>query len=225
MGKYMRKANLTGDMVAVMDVSQSSLGVRTRAKTLALQKLRATKSTATPPESPAAEKHSELSYLQLRSRRLEKPTFQQLTCCRQQNPNPNPMISSGVSGSVGSGSLDTEFKAGEETEESCYFGENNIDFDGRERSTRESTPCSLRNDTYDIYAHGSSSSTRSMNLEPSRTSRNLITKNMPFTQEIEEFFARHDQEQQRRFADKYNFDIAKEKPIGGRYEWVQVQSQ
>ncbi|CAI9288359.1 unnamed protein product [Lactuca saligna] len=220
MGRYMRKANLTGDVVAVMDVSQSSLGVRTRAKTLALQKLRATKSTATPPESPAVEQDSELSYLQLRSRRLEKPPFQQLTCCRQQNPNPNLLtISSGVSGSVGSGSLDTQIKAGEETEESCHFGENNIDFDGRERSTRESTPCSLIKDIYDIYTPGSS--TRSMNLEASRISQN----SMPLAQEIEEFFTRHDQEQQRRFADKYNFDIVNEKPLGGRYEWVQVQSQ
>lgn len=191
--------------MAVMDVSQSSLGVRTRAKTLALQKLQATKSTAAPTESAAAEHHPELSYLQLRSRRLEKPPSQPLTHCRQQNPNPNHMTSSGVSVSLGSGSLDTEIKAGEDTEESCFFGEENIDFNGRERSTREST--------------------RSVNLEASRISQNSSTRSTPFAQEIEEFFARHDQEQQRRFADKYNFDIVNEKPLGGRYEWVQVQSQ
>lgn len=216
----MRKANLTGDVVAVMEVSQSSLGVRTRAKTLALQKLQATKSTSTPTESPTAEQHPELSYLQLRSRRLEKPPVQQLTCCRQQNPNPSLMVSSGISGSFGSGSLDTQIKAGEETEESCYCGDNNIDFDGRERSTRESTPCSLIRDLYDICTPGST-----MDLEASRISQNSITKSMPFAQEIEEFFAHHDQEQQKRFADKYNFDIVNEKPLGGRYEWVQVQSQ
>ncbi|KAM1576887.1 hypothetical protein ACFX15_032616 [Malus domestica] len=41
MGKYMKKSKISGS-IAVMEVSispQSSLGVRTRAKTLALQKL------------------------------------------------------------------------------------------------------------------------------------------------------------------------------------------
>lgn len=64
MGKYMKKTKMAGD-VAVMDVvSQSPLGVRTRARTLALQKL----AVAAPPD-PAA---GAGSYLQLRSRRLLK---------------------------------------------------------------------------------------------------------------------------------------------------------
>lgn len=62
MGKYMRKAKVSGE-VAVMEVSpQSSLGVRTRARTLALQRLQ--KPSPLPDDS---------SYLELRSRRLEKP--------------------------------------------------------------------------------------------------------------------------------------------------------
>ncbi|CAA6666473.1 unnamed protein product [Spirodela intermedia] len=71
MGKYMRKAKLAGE-VAVMEVShQSSLGVRTRARTLALQRLQKP-AAPTPSPSPPAE-HDNISYLQLRSRRLEKP--------------------------------------------------------------------------------------------------------------------------------------------------------
>lgn len=56
-----------------MDVSQSSLGVRTRAKTLALQRLQ--KSSASPVTAGASPTpdSSDGSYLQLRSRRLEKP--------------------------------------------------------------------------------------------------------------------------------------------------------
>ncbi|KAJ9543467.1 hypothetical protein OSB04_023174 [Centaurea solstitialis] len=223
MGKYMRKPNLAaGDVVvALMEVSHSSLGVRTRAKTLALQKLQASKSTtASPPPPP--EKPSELAYLQLRSRRLEKPP---VSCCnRQQNPNPSNgngragsrlqvVMCSSVSGSVNSGSV----RGGgeEETEESCYFG-------GRERSSRESTPCSLiRRDLNGVGNPGS------RNLEASnRTAQNnSVRRSMPFAQEIEEFFARHDQEQQRRFADKYNFDMVNEKGLEGRYEWVRVESQ
>lgn len=62
MGKYVRDAKVAGD-VAVMEVSQSTVGVRTRAKTLALQRLQ----SSAPPPSPDS------CYLQLRSRRLEKP--------------------------------------------------------------------------------------------------------------------------------------------------------
>ncbi|RXH98013.1 hypothetical protein DVH24_010338 [Malus domestica] len=61
MGKYMKKSKPTRE-VAIMEVSDSqpSLGVRTRAKTLALQR-----SLAQPVTSA--------SYLQLHSHRLEKP--------------------------------------------------------------------------------------------------------------------------------------------------------
>ncbi|XP_028553697.1 cyclin-dependent kinase inhibitor 4-like isoform X2 [Dendrobium catenatum] len=62
MGKYMRRAKTTGDF-AVMEVSsKSSFGVRTRAKTLALQRLQ--NSSPSPDDS--------FCFLQLRSRRLEK---------------------------------------------------------------------------------------------------------------------------------------------------------
>ncbi|KVI12307.1 cyclin-dependent kinase inhibitor 3 [Cynara cardunculus var. scolymus] len=232
MGRYMRKAKLTVDVVAVMDVSQSSLGVRTRAKTLALQKLEASKTATTP---PPPEQNSELSYLQLRSRRLEKPPLQQSTCYRQQNPNPRVgglrlAIRSGGSVSVGSGSSnervrvldESQFEADEDTEANCdlgseetSFGENNIDFDGRKRSTRESTPCSYIRDL-------NASSTPGSSTRP-KTSNWVIQRSMPAAQEIEGFFARHAQEQQRRFSEKYNFDIVNEKPLEGRYEWVRVQ--
>ncbi|KAE8728063.1 Cyclin-dependent kinase inhibitor 5 [Hibiscus syriacus] len=72
MGKYIRKAKTAGE-VAVMEISQASLGVRTRAKTLALQRLQ--KSSASSPATVAsAPGKGGGSYLQLRSRRLEKST-------------------------------------------------------------------------------------------------------------------------------------------------------
>ncbi|KAB2067263.1 hypothetical protein ERO13_A09G204500v2 [Gossypium hirsutum] len=103
MGKYIRKAKTAGG-VAVMDVSQASLGVRTRAKTLALQRQKSLTSPATVASAPAS---GDGSYLQLRSRRLEKPPLvvhhhdskrhkqqqQQQQGCKKdnfgQNPNPN----------------------------------------------------------------------------------------------------------------------------------------
>lgn len=83
MGKYMRKAKLSGE-VAVMEVPhQSSLGVRTRARTLALQRLLkpttdlhqpspATTKTTSEVNSGTVSTDHPCSYIQLRSRRLEK---------------------------------------------------------------------------------------------------------------------------------------------------------
>jgi hypothetical protein len=65
MGKYMKKSKIAGDVTAVIMDSPShasTVGVRTRAKTLALQK--------SPVSSPQNTDSS--SYLQLRSRRLRK---------------------------------------------------------------------------------------------------------------------------------------------------------
>lgn len=92
MGKYIRKAKVSGE-VAVMEVShQSSLGVRTRARTLAA----------------AAAQDSSRGYLELRSRRLEKPLPPPSVCKPSKdtprpdpNPNsePNPRVSSQKSSS------------------------------------------------------------------------------------------------------------------------------
>ncbi|KAD5317383.1 hypothetical protein R6Q59_032716 [Mikania micrantha] len=225
MGKYIRKQKLNGDVVAVIDVSQSSTGVRTRATTLALQKLQSLRTTA----APSPEQHLELSYLQLRSRKLEKPPLKQPTCCTERHPNPSSdrlVIRSGGSGSAGSGSnigdasgvVGFQIKAEGETEAHCvfgaeeaYVGENNVDFDGNER---EITPCSFTRDSNDSITPGSSSKHTIIS--------NSIQRIMPSAQEIEAFFARHAQEQ-RLFFEKYNFDFVNEKPLQGRYEWVRVQ--
>ncbi|MFS7930291.1 putative cyclin-dependent kinase inhibitor [Helianthus anomalus] len=205
MGKYLRKPKLTTDVVALMDLSQSSLGVRTRAKTLALQKLQAAGIT----ESPPPERHCELSYLHLRSRKLEKPL-----CCRQQNPNPRLLRS--PSDNVNVRGLEEEVEAVCDfgSEEETSFGENNVDFDAIHRGTRESTPCSFIRGSDDITTPGSST-------KP--TDRHASNRIIPCAHEIEEFFAFHAQEQQRLFTEKYNFDIVNEKALKGRYEWVRVQ--
>ncbi|KAF8388397.1 hypothetical protein HHK36_027065 [Tetracentron sinense] len=228
MGKYMRKAKISGE-VAVMEVSQSSLGVRTRAKTLALQRLQ--KSTTADTEGA--------SYLQLRSRRLEKPLLlvdpkklqhpPKETCKENPNPNPNPRMSSSLglasvnSGSVGTVSLncsknrdvhstmeatnalakeegtqDNEIDVGIE----ASFGENVLEFDGRERSTRETTPCSLIRDSNTIGTPGST--TRPTNSTAlNRRIQNAMLRNIPTTNEMEEFFAGAEQQQQRLFIEKY----------------------
>ncbi|KAM7265650.1 hypothetical protein ACFE04_003333 [Oxalis oulophora] len=45
---------------------------------------------------------------------------------------------------------------------------------------------------------------------------------MPSELEIDDFFAKAEKEIQQKFIQKYNFDIVKEQPLEGRYEWVKL---
>ncbi|XVF65136.1 hypothetical protein PTKIN_Ptkin09bG0222500 [Pterospermum kingtungense] len=261
MGKYIRKAKTAGE-VAVMEVSQSSLGVRTRAKTLALQRLQ--KSSASAPLATTG--GGDGSYLQLRSRRLEKPPIavQHHDSKRQKQQqhqgskkescgqNPNPISDSRVRVSSGSDSV-AEKKEGEVDREEeiklagngnddvinysntnndnneskdfggveASFGENVLDIEARERSTRESTPCSLIRDPESIRTPGSTTRPTCI-AEANQRVQNSIHQHIPMAHEMDEFFSVAEEEQQKQFIEKYNFDPMKDKPLPGRYQWEKV---
>ncbi|CAL9038139.1 unnamed protein product [Musa banksii] len=217
MGKYIRKAKVSGE-VAVMEVShQSSLGVRTRARTMAA----------------AAAQDSSRGYLELRSRRLEKPLPPPSVCKPSKdtprpdpNPNsePNPRVSSQKSSSSSIaysgplGSVSTMRCSAADAEVS--FGENILEADVLDRFSRETTPCSLIRDPEAIQTPGSTNRpARSMatSLRPQS-----VCHNIPTAQELEEFFAGAEQLQQRIFIERYNFDPVNDCPLPGRYEWVKV---
>ncbi|KAI7734928.1 hypothetical protein M8C21_010364, partial [Ambrosia artemisiifolia] len=46
---------------------------------------------------------------------------------------------------------------------------------------------------------------------------------LPTAAEIEEFFSLAEKKEQKRFSDKYNFDIVNEVPMDGRYQWVRLK--
>lgn len=48
-------------------------------------------------------------------------------------------------------------------------------------------------------------------------------KNMPTEFELEEFFSAAEKNIQKKFQEKYNYDIVKDVPLEGRYEWVQLK--
>ncbi|KAK6141673.1 hypothetical protein DH2020_024582 [Rehmannia glutinosa] len=236
MGKYIRKPKTTSD-VAVKDVTQSSLGVRTRAKTLALQR----SATATADASPQPPKPD---FLELRSRRLEKPPLLKQNL---QNSRKTPAPKQGfVCRDEESPQFESE-KPGTETAfpiepvkegDGCFerlnggleigdseieasLGENNLDLEARERSTRESTPCSLIRAADSITPPGSSTRQRTPTVANQRA-QNVPRDIIPTAREMEEFFAQAEQPQQRRFIEKYNYDIVNDVPLPGRYEWVKV---
>lgn len=209
MGKYIRKAKKAGDV--------SPLGVLTRAKALALNG------------------GDGGSYLELRSRRLVKP-FTVLEGRRQKNGvsknpnlvNPNPTkipnvcVNSEEKESLGA----KEMENLKEKEKSCCgpedsFGENLLE-EGRKRTTRESTPCSLIRDSDNIPTPGSSTRRTNANVANSGVVPNSTQATMPTSREMDEFFAHAEAKQQRRFIEKYNFDPVNDKPLPGRFEWVKV---
>ncbi|KAI3769864.1 hypothetical protein L6452_00978 [Arctium lappa] len=46
---------------------------------------------------------------------------------------------------------------------------------------------------------------------------------MPSAAELEEFFSKAEKYEKKRFADKYNYDIVKDAPMEGRYQWVRLK--
>ncbi|KAK3150423.1 hypothetical protein QOZ80_3AG0232950 [Eleusine coracana subsp. coracana] len=200
MGKYMRKGKVSGE-VAVMEVPGGALlGVRTRSRTLALQ--RAQK----PPEKGDAEETGE--YLELRSRRLEKPP---------QTPHKGPVPATRrVEGRQAASAADDD-------DVEVSFGENVLDLDAMERSTRETTPCSLIRNSETISTPGSTTKKKtSRSMTSHRRMEASVCRFIPSSLEMEEFFAAAEQQEQDAFREKYNFCPVNECPLPGRYEWTRL---
>ncbi|KAJ0261989.1 Cyclin-dependent kinase inhibitor 4 [Hirschfeldia incana] len=254
MGKYIKKKNkLDGEeTIALMDVSPSTLGVLTRAKSLALQRrLQNPPSSPNPPSSKQkiTDSSGGSSYLQLRSRRLQKkPPIvvirstkrrkqQQLRREEGRNPNPNPPnLDSSVRGSVGDGSIGDGSRS-DSVAESVVFGKEkdfnggiNRELDGSESvnrtTSRESTPCSLIRKQKSTTSPGSSTKLLSNGFSDNSNGReegfSESHRHLPTTPEMDQFFSGAEEEQQKQFIEKYNFDPVNEQPLPGRFEWKKV---
>ncbi|CAN7137497.1 unnamed protein product [Brassica rapa subsp. narinosa] len=237
MGKYIKKSKLDGEAISLMDVSP---GVLTRAKSLALQRRLQKPSPSS--SSPSKQKTPTDcgggggggSYLQLRSRRLQKkPPIVVIRRRKKQRRVRNPNSQNQDSGR-GSGGGDGSRSDSVAESVVCgkgkdFNGEINMDeLQGSEsfnRTTRESTPCSLMRKPESISSPGSSpklengvsdnSNQREESLSGSRC-------HLPTTPEMDEFFSGAEEEQQKLFIDKYNFDPVNEQPLPGRFEWKKI---
>ncbi|KAG2308879.1 hypothetical protein Bca52824_028627 [Brassica carinata] len=238
MGKYIKKSKLDGESLSLMDVSPSPLGVLTRAKSLALQRRLQKPSPSS--SSPLKQKMTTDcggggggSYLQLRSRRLQKkPPIVVIRRRKRQrrvrNPNPSPQNQDSGRGSGGgdgsrSDSVAESAVCGKAKD---FNGEINVDeLQGSERTTRESTPCSLMRKPESITSPGSSPKLNngvSDNSNEREESLSGSRGHLPTTPEMDEFFSGAEEEQQKQFIDKYNFDPVNEQPLPGRFEWKKV---
>ncbi|KAG2703578.1 hypothetical protein I3843_06G136300 [Carya illinoinensis] len=102
----------------------------------------------------------------------------------------------------------SEAKISSETVHSTYIND---------KFSRETTPSSdLCGDSDEM-----DSLARKPSAENNRPS--IRVAKTPPKEEIEEFFATADKYEQKRFAEKYNYDIVKDVPLEGRYQWVRLK--
>ncbi|KAF8088806.1 hypothetical protein N665_0529s0011 [Sinapis alba] len=233
MGKYMRKSKFDGgEAISLMEASpspssssSSSLGVLTRAKSQALQRRLQKPSLPTSPSpSPNPQKKKTDcggSYLQLRSRRLQKkPPVVVIRSTKQRRRkescrlNPNPR--SDCVAKSGKDNDETNNKA------STSFEDNFLELQDNERSTRESTPCTLKTEAEINTSLVSSTKLNDDNVN--QIEESLSGSYRPTTPDMDRFFSGAEEEQQRKFIDKYNFDPVNEQPLPGRFEWEKVDN-
>ncbi|KAI3990833.1 hypothetical protein MKX01_011741 [Papaver californicum] len=236
MGKYMRKAKVTGGE-ASMEVAQSTMGVLTRAKTLALQRLQKKQTTTSETSNISPNNNAAAgvtgSYFQLRSRKLEKPPLLVVSSAKKNEvkesckKSPNCKLRTSPRLAVASVNCDDNTitccknSNNEESKDEASFGENFLEIEERDRGTRESTPCSLIRNSEILSTPGSTTRTTN-STSRNRSIQNSMRGNIPTTHEVEEFFAVAEQQQQRAFIERYNFDPVNDSPLPGRYEWERL---
>ncbi|XP_065875030.1 cyclin-dependent kinase inhibitor 7-like [Euphorbia lathyris] len=114
------------------------------------------------------------------------------------------------------GSSDQRIHQFADLEDESVEVETSVYYSCRER--RETAPSSqLRAESSEEL----DSMARPTSAENSRR-RSTATK-MPTEAELDEFFTEAEKNIQKRFADKYNYDIVKDEPLEGRYEWVRLK--
>lgn len=219
--------------VAVMEVSP--VGVRTRARALAM----AAASSGTTPRrrrrkvgnvGGSGELRFASSYVQLRSSRrrvlntpensvspAEKNHRRISPVDRCSSPSSDYVTTSCCSSNGSSRRIKKRMKFVDpedvEVEKSTYL-------DCRERE-RETTPMSeLRVDQSGELEY---STATPLSEETSRVRFTAEKISLPSESEIEEFFAAAEKDLKQRFTEKYNYDVIKDIPLEGRYEWVQLK--
>ncbi|XP_055814785.1 cyclin-dependent kinase inhibitor 7-like isoform X2 [Solanum dulcamara] len=69
----------------------------------------------------------------------------------------------------------------------------------------------------------SSTTTNKSSSAASAHRKKASASKVPPEAEIEEFFSAAEKREQKRFAEKYNYDIVKDAPLEGRYQWVSLK--
>ncbi|XP_027115774.1 cyclin-dependent kinase inhibitor 4 [Coffea arabica] len=216
----------------VVNHAQTPLGVRTRSMTLELKRLQ--KLPASPSATSAAIGDGG-SYLQLRSRRVERLSpFAAKAKTRK-------ILKGSTSKSQGTGpaseNQESEKDKGKgpmleenENEEKnnnpddlkvmeSSWGENNLEAESAERATRETTPVHLIRDPNALVLPPFSSTRRRYIRTTRANPRQFIN---PVEDYLNALFGDLEERHKNKCIEKYNFDFDKEEPLPGRYEWEKL---
>ncbi|WCJ31115.1 Cyclin-dependent kinase inhibitor family protein [Euphorbia peplus] len=123
------------------------------------------------------------------------------------------------------GSSDQRIHA--DLEEESVGVETSVYYSSRER--RETTPSSnLRTELssdgeLDSTARPAAAAAPAAEDSTRRSISTAATTKMPTESELNEFFNEAEKKMQKRFADKYNYDVVKDEPLEGRYQWVRLK--
>ncbi|CAN4079647.1 unnamed protein product [Withania somnifera] len=96
-------------------------------------------------------------------------------------------------------------------EDSVEIATSNSEF----RESREA----IRSSKFQVELHKLELTPRLQHAK-SRKSRRSTEAKMPSEADLDEFFDAAEKDLHKQFAEKYNFDFAKEEPLEGRYKWV-----
>ncbi|KAF8377528.1 hypothetical protein HHK36_030910 [Tetracentron sinense] len=221
MRKYMKKYRGIVE-VPVMEVGQ--VGVRTRARALAMAE--ANTDTVKRRKIDSGELDLSASYVQLRSRgQLVITPEKTISSAMSENSGrviTDDRCSSSTSENVpasecssnGSSEFVKDSMRSADLEGDDFEIENPTSSDCRER--REMTPSS------DVRAESDQLESMERHSEANSV-RTSTAKEMPSAAEIAEFFEAAEKDEQKRFAEKYNYDFEKNVPLAGRYEWVRLK--
>ncbi|XWS33631.1 hypothetical protein CRYUN_Cryun22dG0099400 [Craigia yunnanensis] len=206
----MRRKCITMGEIAVMELDDVGVRTRAMAATETVQKKR--RRLNDDEEAEFKVTSSTTSYIELRSRRI-------LVDHHRRNENRCLGTNSDYDDDVSCcsskiGSSEKRIIELPDLEDESIEVETSTHFSSRE--SREPTPSSeLRAEQEELDS--------TSRLSEANSRHRSTVKKMPTEVELEEFFAVAEKKLEKQFAEKYNYDIVKDEPLEGRYEWVRLR--
>ncbi|KAH1047682.1 hypothetical protein J1N35_038466 [Gossypium stocksii] len=215
----MRRKCRTVEGIAVMELDD--VGVRTIAMAEAATEAVWNKRKRFNDDEGEAEEckvtSSTTSYIQLRSRRIlvdHHPRNENQCLSPSSDHDDDVSCCSSIVGSCGKRIIELP-----DLEDESIEVESSTHFSSRDRvnsSRRETTPLS------ELQAEPEDMDSTSRPSGGNSQRRSMVEK-MPTEAELEEFFVVAEEKLRIQFAEKYNYDILKDQPLEGRYEWARLK--
>ncbi|XP_076925540.1 uncharacterized protein LOC143588420 isoform X2 [Bidens hawaiensis] len=158
-------------------------------------------------DSQADNNNDNVSHLQIQPKRDDDVSFDKNVESTAESGTSDYVNSSSFINSVNDDSI-SDLKA------VCLPEESFMSANGGFRDTSASTVVCLQTEEIESV---------SVNEATSRRKPPPPATDMPSAAELDEFFAKAEEKEQKRFAKKYNYDIVKDVPIEGRYQWVRLK--